>query len=364
MAVADPVACGTSDQGELLVPEPLALVATRGSNTLNVLRVAPTGELSCDGRCGIPLSGTFADPFAVAVACGPGRPPRAFVGHLRAPSSQAWITEYDLAEHRVLRSASIGAGPARAFAYDEVHDRLYVAGVATGSQTPLSWIELSGGCTFGLPQGAGGCTVGQATLPFPDVELRSIALSAPAGNPDGRRRAYLTGRFYSLAEAASAGGRTTDFGGVLLVVDLVENAFGGVDVELVKPGIAELPFGRGLQDVRVLPRPAGRAGAGPEEIVALLATDDGVLWLYDDLTGETQGFGRDLVTGEPALGDSPFGLAVDPESATTARVYVGSFGDAFVTPVEVPLDASSPLDAAFIPTVASGAFRRISGGTP
>jgi hypothetical protein len=354
LAIVDPEVC-------VSVAEPLALFATRGSNTLNVLRIGPDGGLSCDaGRCGIPLSGPFADPFAIGVACKAERA-RAFVGNLRAQSGQAWISEYDLAPESgvpsPVRSFSIGVGPARGFAYDAARDRLYIAGLATGTPTPLRWIELGGGCDVALPASAGGCTVGQAPLPISGsgLELRSIALSSDVPDPS-RRRAYLTGRVYDLTLAAAAGGRTTDFGGKLLVVDLVENPFGGIDVELVD----EVDIGRGAQDVRVLPR-----GTGLHDVVVAVASDDGVLWLYEDVTRARRAFPRDPGTGDPALGDAPSGIAVDPDATTTARVYVAAYRSNFVTPVIVPLDSASPVDAAFIPTVApEGKPRKITGGTP
>jgi hypothetical protein len=346
LALTDPEFCGTDD---------LAVFATRGSNTLNVLRVSGEGALSCDA-CDVPLTGTFSDPLAVAVAC-QGAQKRAFVGHLASPSGQAWITEYDLANRSLGASFSIGAGPARAFAYDHDHDRLYVAGLATGTPTPLRWIEL-GGCT--LPPGAGGCTVGEATFPAlaAGLELRSIALSDLASNPDPtKRRAYLTGRSYSLTAAATAGARIDDSGGVLLVVDLVENPFGGVDVQVVR----EEAIGRGAQDVRVLPPRVGK-----RDLVAALSVDDAILWIYDDETTALKAFPR---TGpEGGVGHQPYGLAVDPEAVgSVARIYVGSFGDSFVTPVHVPVDAASPVDAAFVVTTIVGGnveSRRIRGGTP
>ncbi len=344
-AARDPEACGTA------VPGALALFATRGSNTLNTLRVASDGKLSCD-RCGIPLSGTFSDPFAVTVACGPGRA-SAFVGYLRSPDGGAWLTEYDLATG-ALRSARVGAGPVRAFAYDAARDRLYLVGLATGVPTPLRWLEL-GGCTFGLAAGAGGCSVGSAslaTLP-PGIELRSIALAHPF--PGAPQRAFLTGRLYDTAAAATAGARTTDFGGRLLVVDLVDNAQGGVDV---RPVGEPIDIGKGAQDVRVLPMRTGR-----RDVVAAVAIDDGVLTILDDDTGAWTQFrrsdGAPSATGAPVLGHQPFGIAVDPVvTGAAARLYVGSYGENYVTPIDVPLDA--PDQAAF----AGGSQRKITGGTP
>jgi hypothetical protein len=343
-AEPDPAACGTA------VPGAVAITAMRGSDTLDAILVAP-GGLSC-WHCDVPLAGpTFGDPFAVAVACGGGRA-RAFVGHLRSFTAEAVISEYDLDPDRQgrVRTVSIGAGPVRSLAYDPARDRLYVIGLATGSPTPLRWLELRD-CELGLAPGAGGCSVGSATFPSlpPGLELRAMALAHANGKTP--QRAFLTARLYDPVSAALHGGRTTDDGGLLLVVDLVDNALGGVDAELIR---AE-PIGRGAQDVRVLPL---RAGLG--EVVAALSVDDASLWIYDDETGRMARLGReDALGGGSELGGEPFGLAVDPEAAGTARVYVGSFRESFITPVDVPLAAP---DAAVVVSTA-GATRRITGGT-
>jgi hypothetical protein len=69
-----------------------------------------------------------------------------------------------------------------------------------------------------------------------------------------------------------------------------------------------------------------------------------VLWIYDDDTGARVAIGRSPVTGAPLVGRGPFPLAVDPDpldplGVNVARLYVGSFRESFVTPVDVPLDA-------------------------
>ncbi len=342
LAIADPAVCTS-------LVDPLAIVATRGSNTLNAVAISGSGALSCE-HCGIPLSGSFVDPLAVGVACRGGRD-RAFVGYLRSPSGEAWITEYDLVSG-TLRNALVGAGPIRGFAYDRDHDRLYMTGLATSAPTPLRWMDLAG-CEIDAAPGTGGCTVGQAAIPTlaSGLELRSIALAHPVtGEP---QRAFITGRLYDAAAAVTAGGRTVDYGGVLLVVDLVENVFGGVDVQLV----SSFPIGKGAQDVRVLParQPLGTR----RDVVAALAIDDGEVWIYDDEALSLAPFLRSGVTGAPELGHQPYGLAADPELVgTMARLYVSSFSESFITPIDVPLDA--PDQAHF----SGGAQRKITGGTP
>jgi hypothetical protein len=186
-----------------------------------------------------------------------------------------------------------------------------------------------------------------APAPADAVELRSIALGRPIG--PGRRRAFLTGRLYNAAAASVAGGRANDSGGVLLAVDLVDNALGGVDLENV---VTRDDLGRGVQDVRVLPS----RGPGRGDLVAVLAVDEASLVIYDDDSGSVTRFGRRDEDGPRfELGHSPFGLAVDPEApASVARVYVGAFRESFITPIEVPLDDPESATTA----------ARITGATP
>lgn len=333
-AAPDAESCGTAIQG------PLAVFGTRGSNTLDVLSIAPDGGLACRA-CDIPAEARFTDPFPVAIACGGGRA-RAYVGYLTAPGAEAVVSELDLTSF-VPRTLVVGIGPVAAIAYDRDRDRIFLAGNATASPTPLRWVDL-GGCTFDAAPGAGGCTVGSAlltTLPA-GLELRSIALANPGtpGNPavPGHPRdlgvpirAYVTGRFYDTATAAAAGFRTTDYGGVILVLDLYDDGLGGVHPQVVWT----VPIGKGARDIRVLPpRP------GLRDAMVAVSVDEGVLTVYDDETRSVAMFRMDQATGAPVLGHQPFGLAVDPAPlGTIARVWVGSYMDSFVTPIDVPLAA-------------------------
>jgi hypothetical protein len=353
--VGDPAGdrCGVAAGGGRGLTSDVAVFATRGSNTLNVLDVDPSGRLHCR-FCDIPSSGNYADPFAVTMACAPGNP-RAFVGYLGAVSSVGWLSQLDLDTGRV-RTANVGVGVVRSLAYDAAHERLFVAQLATSQPTPLRWVEL-GGCTFGITTAGISCSVYSASIPGLPVgsEIRSIALAHPF--PGAPQRAYVTVRLYDVTAAQLQGARTVDYGGLLVVLDLVEDAQGVVTPTTVRIVPESGTLGRGLQDVRVLPARAGRRDA-----LAAVASDDGFLWLYDDDSGALTLFqrGRDLVTGAPQLGRVLSGLAVDPElSGTTARLWVGSYQDSYVTPVDVPLD--DPGAATYAP---DGTRRRISGGKP
>jgi hypothetical protein len=341
LAVADPAICTS------IGPLPLAITPTRGANTLNVLTV-DGAKLTCDGRCGLPLSGGGIDPLAVTVGCS-ARGSRAYVGYLQAQGALAWVSQFDLnPDDPSLRHMSLGTGPVRGFAYDPARERLYALGVATATPTPLRWLDLAG-CDFGAP-GAAGCTVHEATFPEQStgIELRAMALASTSA-PGAPQRAYLVGRRYNVITAATVGGRADDLGGVLLSVDLVDDPFGGLEIQVVN----EVEFGRGAEGVRLLPhRP------GLRDVVVALAQDAGELLVYDDETGAYHVIGRDEATGVPFLGHQPFGLAVDPVPVgSVAKVYVGGFRESWVTPVNVSLDA---VDLTSIVQV-GGAPRRITG---
>jgi hypothetical protein len=98
---------------------------------------------------------------------------------------------------------------------------------------------------------------------------------------------------------------------------------------------------------------------GNADVVAVLAVDEGELLIYDDETRSVHTFTRSDATGAPELGHQPYGLAWDPALVgTMARLYVGSFAESFVTPIDVPLDAPDQ------PVFAGGTQHKISGGTP
>jgi hypothetical protein len=356
LAVADAAACGLGTT--------LALVPVRGNDAVFALDVGADGGLTCAAGCEVSLSGPFGDPNAIVVACGGGRA-RAFVGYLRGVDSAAWVSAVDLEELLRVRagnpsgaplveSGTLGLGPVRGMAYDPLKERLWVTGVATSSPTPLRAIELGGGCSIERELRDGGCprrTVATSALPA-GLELRGIALSNAASNPPiepggaEARRVYLTARAYDTEVAAAAGGRTDDRGGVLVIADLVEGV-AGVELRVVRT-IERV--GEGAAAVAVLP-----ARPGQRDLVALIASDSGDLLIYDDQTGELKRFARNAKTGAPLLGHAPWGLAVQPLPAGTgrepclggacARIFVGSFGESFVTAIDVPLDA--PMSADF-----------------
>jgi hypothetical protein len=343
LVLVDPSACGTipgiqdpSDVGTSVA----AFFATRGSSTLNKLRLTADGQLGC-AECGIHLSGTFTDPLPVVMACRPGIRASAFVGYLQGHNQEGWITQYDLATGAT-QNFDVGNGPVRNLAYDAVSDRLYILGLTTYGHTPLRYVDL-GGCTLGPGLSAGGCATTYAVEPFSwaSVEERSMAFASDNQQAlGGPRRAYVTARVYDAGAASATGTRATDLGGKLYVVDLLQGPL-GVVVDVVD----EVDIGKGAQDVRVLPTAGFAPGRG--DIVAVLSVDDSFLWVYDTETRALGKIGRDPVTGAPLGGGYLYGLAVDPVAASSvARLYVGSYADSRVVPIDVPLDDVSAVDFA------------------
>jgi len=375
MAIADPAdpvnPCAVADPASGAV----VVLPVRGAALVYLARVAAAdGRLSCDG-CEVAVSGTNrGDPFAAGLACGDGVA-RAYVGYLRTTAGQAVLTQIDLTRTDLSADGAVQhvgftlmaglteIGQVRGIAYDASRKRLYLTRTASGASTSLRWVDLANDCRIDKIGEAGGCRTGttrSGAVP-PGLELRGIALSSSAAS-GAPRRAYLSARIYDPVAAATAGVRIGDYDGLLLVVDLAEDLGGSLDFRIVD----QIPIGYGASDVRVLPPRAGK-----RDVVAALAAADGVLWIYDDETGGRVALGRDRLTGAPLVGHVPSGLAVDPVPlAGIARVYVGSFRENFVTPIDVPLLV--PEDACLITSggtpgdacIADGASPWRIGGTP
>jgi hypothetical protein len=345
LGVANPAACpalAAAGKGAAVV------VPIRGTNVVYRFAVDAAGALSCDG-CEIPVgSGERGDPFSVGIACGPGIA-RAYVGYLRSSSGNAWLSEIDLTKdpgadgyvrHRLFQET----GQYRGFAYDAARSRLYLTRAAAAGAPQIRWVDLAGECRIDVPEQDGGCRTSSTlagSIPS-ELELRAIALANEPSSGGAVRRAYLTARLKDPTTGAS------NLDGLLVVGDLSEDLAGRLQLTIVD----RIPIGYGAGDVRVLPPRAGK-----RDVVAALAGDDGVLWIYDDDTGGRVAIGRDPGTGAPTVGRGPFPLAVDPDPlAGVARVYVGSFREYFVTPVDVPLAAP---ETAHIVTASDGKLRRV-----
>jgi hypothetical protein len=366
--IADPAACPALAAPSPEHPAgrgPAGIVPIRGTNNIYRLDLAADGVPACDG-CKTPVGTTDrGDPWAVGIACDTSATPngptiaRAFVGYLRASLLQGWITQIDLTKDPTqdgyAQTTAYLAGGVRSFAYDSSRKRIYYTHAVTGGPATLAFVDLANDCRIDVAFSAGGCSAGQSATDIPTgLELEGIALSNETGSTPTAsvRRAYLTARIYDAVAAQATGARVGDFDGLLLVVDLFEDATGTLRVQILD----QVPIGYGASYVRVLPKRSGL-----RDVVAAMAADDGVVWIYDDETGTRVALGRDPATGAPVTGQGPFALGVDPAAlpgTNVARVYVGSFREHFVTPIDVPLDNPA---AAAIPVV-DGNLRRIVGG--
>jgi hypothetical protein len=322
---------------------PVALVPSRSTNRLYQVALEG-GEVTCGDGCETSLEVEGAsDPYGVGLSCPASGTPRAWIGHLEGVDDDGFLTVMNLSADPAAREPRLlglgTAGAPRSFAYDAVQDRLYFTSTESGLSAPLRWIDLAGGCTPGDEEQEGGCHLDTFDLfsLIRGAELAGIALSNPQ---DGLvRRAYVAVKVYDADLASSLGARPGfDIGGLLVVLDLAEGNVGEPRPRLVRT----LEIGVGASEVRVLPARPGR-----RDLVAVTATEDGVLWIYDDEAGAmAKVFGRDPTTGAPLLGHLPFGIAVQDRGPELARLFVGSFEDGFVTTVDVPLD--DPAGAALI----------------
>jgi hypothetical protein len=332
---------------------PVALVASRLDRDLFVLPIGAGGEMApCDGTaCLVPLFQQVYDPFAVTVACrSDGAARRAYVGYLRTPrvlfpggysisAGSAWLTEIDLDDPAgPHRDFFLGVGPVIAAAYDAGSDRLFAVGRASGPTAPVFIVNLRS-----CPPSDPDCLAPSYTTielfgVVRGADLSGIALSNP--QPGLGRRAYVTARIYDADLAASTGVRPAfDATGVLMVLDLEENASGNPSMRLLNL----VDVGKGPGQVAVLPvRPPD--GAAPRrDLVVLTNGNEGLLTVYDDDLGAvTRVFALDAYSGQPQAGRAPFALAVEPQlygsgAGQFARVYVASFNQNMVSLVDVPV---------------------------
>ncbi len=325
IGVADAAACG--------LVSTLALVPVRAADAVMRITVAPDKSLSCGAGCELPLTNDHADPYGVGIVCRPAdgaAPPtaRAYVGYLRGPTAQGAVTQVDLPTG-LTTTVPTGAGQPRSFAYDADTSRLFFTNVAAVLSAPLRWFELAGGCAIELPEHSGGCPLRSVDLWqwIRGVEPQGIALSNSQAGLS--RRIYIAARLFDADVAASILARPGyDVGSVLVVLDLAEDGAGGLTVNFVR----SFPLGMGASEVKVLP-----VRAGKRDVVAVTATGDGLVWIYDDEAGAmVKVFGRGA-DGIPELGRQPYGMAVRSLDASTARLFVASFGQGFVSAVDVLL---------------------------
>jgi hypothetical protein len=327
---AGPVTLATAATCPGYTGPPQALVASRRDRQLYRFDLDANGApTACPAAgCALPLDPDLLDPFDVALACrADGARRSAFVGYLSSPylgvypSGTAWVSELDLEQNRPLHTMAIGSGPVAEMAFDAATDRLFAVGRWDGQVAPLYVLDL-----YAIQRGA---------------ELTSLALANPvAGRP---LRVYVTAALYDADQATLTGQRPSfDVGGVLMILDIVEDASGVPSVRLVR--IVDAGLGTG--QVRVLPPRAGQ-----RDLVVWANGTAGTLTVYDDDAGAVSSvLALDASTGAPVVGREPFGVTVSDQGAN-ARVYVAAFNDSTVAVVNVP--QADPGSATFLGRIGS-----------
>lgn len=351
VAVVDKTSCPTLANGGEVV-----LVASRYADVLYRYNLGASGALGCtDGKpCELSLDGRADDPFAIAVACGPGGR-RAFVGYLDTPDAThgygygAWIAEVDLDTATVLRQIEVGDGSVRSLVYDPGADRLWLAARSTGSRALLYSVALSDPAWDGPEpwQVMDAVDVGgDPSDAWPDlhvsgVELHALALGAPPAVTGQPQRIYATARLYDPEAQASNGSRPSgDVGGLLLAFDVTYDAVLGTPiVQLAWPGEG-VSIGTGVGDVAVV-----RQG-GVDYVLATAFDHDRLVAVAEDGAYAWE-LGHDEL-GVPLVGDRPIALAVDPAGPW---VYAAAFGDHLVRRFKFdPAVAPTKYDPVVTPT--------------
>ncbi len=326
-----------------------ALVASRNLIQLYRVGVSSSGALTCGADCIVPLDKTAADPYGVTVVCGSfptsaagAATPQAlaFVTYLRGVNFHGWLSQVDLlagsasARTSPWTSIDLGTSPTGTSIFDPPSSRLYVTGrFGQPNYAPVRWIELGNPGVAPIAMNFGNLVRG--------ADLRGIQLSSD------RQRAYVAARLYDVDYAATYGVRpSNDLAGALLVIDAT-----ALEDPFPQPVILNVvPLDRGVSEVRVIPR------AGQRDLVAVTATDDSTLTLYDDEQGHvvrtfTVCGASDADAGAPApcntgasiLGINPFGLAVEKLASGRVRLYVGSFDRSWINLIEIdPAHPSAP----------------------
>jgi len=368
----------------------LAIVPTRYDGRINAIPVAADGSLQpCPaGGCQAVPDPLLHDPWSATLACrADGGRRSVFVGYqataekLGYAAGTAWLEEFlvdELAAGPATatgRAIQVGYSTVLDTAYDEVRDRLVVVSRSYGVTAPLFLVDFPP-CSDRLdPSPRSGASVDGACAQ-PRVTYRDVASQLPGADVQAvalsnhqaglGRRAYVAARLYDPAAAALLGYRpATDLSGALLVMDLED----GVDGRPALTILRVVPLAVGSAQVRVLPiRPALPGGGPRRDLVVVSSSTDGLVTVYDDEEGlVARAIHRDAATGAPQPGREPYGLAVDPALLTSAlgpvaRVYVASYLQSVVTPLDVPLLA--PSQAHFVRRDAGGLggpFLRIGG---
>ena len=335
------------------------VLASRSAQTIYRISMGSDGTLTCGDGCPYVLPINRLDPYGVSTACSAqsGTPAAyAFVSHLVTANNLGWLTRVNLLADDVV-GLVLGDNSTYASVYDPTNDLVFVsASVAINAQfrwfNPLVTVSDVDG--FAVPDYSG---------PFfsnflPGAVARAMALSS-----DGRLL-YVSVQLYDLTLALQTGSFFTQ-GGALAIFDLTETAFAEPRMALL--GVERTCLGAG-QIKRLPSRP------GKPDLFAITCDTEGALAIYDsDARKVVRYVGIEPSTGLPALGLSPFGLAVepiDPRRATIPvqgdgyapspcspgrdcqRIYVASFIENWVNVLE--LDPDRPSQVSLVKRIGRG----------
>jgi hypothetical protein len=356
---------------------PFALVAGRFENALFAIGLSAPGQSPVGASTRIDLHPFSAsEPFGVGLSCGADGVPRAWVGYMVGQDDLGYVSRVDLSvppgTPDSVVEVNVGKGAPRSFAYDADHDRLYFTGKEVDLAAPMRWIRVGSGCQNADDKGGvqdertGGCHVDPGfdlSTQFRGAEPNEVALSSAVSPctstraPDGSftgdcRRAYLSVQMYDADLAIYLGSRPSgDVGGRLVVLELPEGGLGGSEPQVV----ASADIGVMAGGLHVIAR------QGKRDLVAVTAIDDALLWLWDDDAGAmVKVIGRNP-SGLPVLGHQLTAIAGQELGGGVVRLFVTSYGDDWVSAVDVPVDA--PASAAVVQDPLTGYPWRL-GVTP
>ena len=270
---------------------PLAAGARAVAHLDQLYRVSLGAAARLRPGCALSLEhGSLSEPYGVGLSCPVGGT-AARLGRLPAlPGHVAWLAIRPPAGRLAARSRSAGSG---------CRAPSPTTRSATGSSSPrprpacraARWLELAGGCAPGCSRRTAAARSASSTSTrfLRGAELHGIALSNP--QPGLSRRAYLSVRVYDARRGGDRRPPATTSPGALPA-----RPRGGAVRRTARPPRAD-------RSTWASARPrcgCSRARAGKRDLVAMTATDDGVLAVYDDDAGAlARVFSRDAVTGAP-----------------------------------------------------------------
>lgn len=336
------------------------IVASRSGQAIYRMAMDASGALTCDDTCPFIVPIDRLDPYGLSMACSArsGVPEAfAFVSHLAASNNLGWLTRVNLLDDTDVAGLVLGSNATYTSLFNPADDLVFVSS-SISINAEFRWFN-----PLVVPSTVDGFLVpdysGRTFSSFlPGAVARDMALSS-----DGTRL-YVTVQVFDLTLALQTGAFFTQ-GGALAVFDLTETAFAEPRMALL--GLERTCLGTG--QIRRLP-----ARPGKPDLFAITCDVEGSLAIYDsDARRVVRYVGLDPDTGQPILGFSPFGLAVEPIDPARAtpfnpaltydpspcvagrdchRIYVGSFIDNWINVLE--MDPDQPTEVALVKRIGTG----------